>query len=542
MEVELTSARDDGTWTWRAAGARQPKGVLDGSLLPDGASVGDVIRVDVEADLDGLTVVAVLPPEQKKRNEPERLQILGSGASEPAVTTSFSSGRGRGERRSGTGRRGDRRSADGRRGDARHREGRRGDGRRPGSREGAGAAGPRGPRSDRADREPRERRGRPSGATSERTTPDGTATARPRRAAAPARATAPPPPKRPRLRPARTHRKAALEALAPEEQAIAEQVLRGGIPAVRQAVEKQNQQARAAGHPEVKPEPIVAIAERLLPALRQAEWHDRAEAAVAGIDTVDLRDLRSVVVAADANARDDESRELAARVRAGLNQRVEQEHTKWLAELAELLADNRVIRALRLSSRPPKAGVPLPHDLATRLADATTAALAPDVSQERWAAVLDALSFSPVRQHVEPVELPASPSDELLAMVRKVASRLPELAARFGVSARAVPSPRGPRRAPPPPKPAVDVPPAPPTDDARPTEPKPDEDAGDTNNAQSSDSAGTSDAGDVDEGSGATNAGGAHDTAPSDPGNRNDAGANDTNALGESTTTQLPAR
>ena len=27
IEVELTSSRDDGTWTWRAAGAKQPAGV-----------------------------------------------------------------------------------------------------------------------------------------------------------------------------------------------------------------------------------------------------------------------------------------------------------------------------------------------------------------------------------------------------------------------------------------------------------------------------------------------------------------------------------
>ena len=33
IEIELTSARPDGTWTWRAAGAREPKGVLDGKLL-----------------------------------------------------------------------------------------------------------------------------------------------------------------------------------------------------------------------------------------------------------------------------------------------------------------------------------------------------------------------------------------------------------------------------------------------------------------------------------------------------------------------------
>ncbi len=53
---------------------------------------------------------------------------------------------------------------------------------------------------------------------------------------------------------------------------IAEQVLRGGVPAVRQAVDKMNEDARAEGRPEVKPDALLTVAERLLPALRSAEW------------------------------------------------------------------------------------------------------------------------------------------------------------------------------------------------------------------------------------------------------------------------------
>jgi hypothetical protein len=76
IELELTSARQDGTWTWRAAGAREPKGVLDGSLLPGGAKVGDILRADADFDLDGITVTAVLPPKDA-RKEPDRLELLG---------------------------------------------------------------------------------------------------------------------------------------------------------------------------------------------------------------------------------------------------------------------------------------------------------------------------------------------------------------------------------------------------------------------------------------------------------------------------------
>ena len=227
-----------------------------------------------------------------------------------------------------------------------------------------------------------------------------------------------PKPKAKRLRAGRTHRKAALELLPPEEQVIAEQILRGGVPAVRQAVDKMNEQARADGRPEVKPDALMAVAERLLPALRTAEWRDKAESAVADIDELDLRDLRSVVVAADTGAKDDETRALAAQVREGLARRVDQEQAAWLAEISETLTDGRVVRALRLSSRPPKAGAPLPAELATRLADAASAALTADTMVDRWATVLDALSFSPVRLTVAPASKPETPSPELVAAIR----------------------------------------------------------------------------------------------------------------------------
>src|SRR5207244_8810349 len=105
IEVELTSEREDGTWTWRAAGARQPKGVLDGSLLYDGAKVGDVVRADADVEVDGIFITAVLPPKADGRREPERLELLGPSRPQEGVTTSLV-GRDRGDRDRGD--RGDR--------------------------------------------------------------------------------------------------------------------------------------------------------------------------------------------------------------------------------------------------------------------------------------------------------------------------------------------------------------------------------------------------------------------------------------------------
>ncbi|HMK12274.1 MAG TPA: hypothetical protein VK461_11870, partial [Acidimicrobiales bacterium] len=60
MEIELTSARPDGTWTWRAAGAREPRGVVASGLLATGAKVGDVVKVEADVDLDGISILSVV--------------------------------------------------------------------------------------------------------------------------------------------------------------------------------------------------------------------------------------------------------------------------------------------------------------------------------------------------------------------------------------------------------------------------------------------------------------------------------------------------
>jgi hypothetical protein len=244
-----------------------------------------------------------------------------------------------------------------------------------------------------------------------------------------------------------------LAAVPEEHKPIAEQVLRGGIPAVRQAVEKQNEVNRAEGRPEINAVPIIAIAEDILPQARTAEWHDRADAALADVDELDLRDLRSVVVAADAAAKDDTTRALATELRDALNRRVETEHAAWLSEISDLLRDGRVVRALRLSSRPPKAGAPFPSELSARLSEATAAAMTADTSPDRFAHVVDALAYSPVRQSVTPQGIPDKPNDELRTTVTRLASRVPQIAAAFGIeppapSARPArpPRARGPRK------------------------------------------------------------------------------------------------
>ena len=411
IDVELTSTRPDGTWTWRAAGARQPKGELDGSLLFPGAKVGDVVKADADFDIDGITITAIQAP-KGSRAEPERIEIIGAPLRDDQLVTSTLTGK---ARRDDRGPRGGRDGRDGRDG--------------PGGRDTRERRGPRTDRGSRPEGGRGPRREAPAG--------DGSGERGPRRErpARPPRPAPEPRPKAKKLRPGRTHRNEVLASLPEEQKPVAETVLRGGIPAVRQAIETQNAEARAAGTPELNADAMIAIAEQLLPRLRTADWHDKADAALADVDEIDLKDLRSVVVAADAAARDDTTRELAQSLRDALARRVEHEHAEWLKELTQTLADGRTVRALRLSSRPPKAGAPLPAELATRLTEATNVALTTETGTERYATVLDALAYSPVRQAVVPQGIPAEPGEALLAAVRKLAGRVPQIAALFGIEA-----------------------------------------------------------------------------------------------------------
>ncbi len=444
IEIELTSTRDDGTWTWRAAGAKQPKGVVDAAVLPGSAAVGDVLRAEVDMGLDGTEVTSVLPP-KATRSEPERLELATHDLSDDELVTSKLVGKkGRRDRDDDGDRRGGRkgRGREGRPGgDGRGRDG------RPGGEERGRSGGPGGDGRGRSGRP----EGRDGGDRRSRDDRGGRAEGGGRGGSRPERSRRPRPddkPKPKRLRARRTHRKAVLDTLEVHERPIAEEVLRGGIPAVRQAVEKQNAQARAEGRPEVDPAQLEALAERLLPRLRTAEWRDRADAALADLDELDLRDLRTVVVAADSAARDDESRALAGQLKEGLERRIEADQAAWLAEMASLLGEGRVVRALRVSSRPPKAGVPLPADLATRLTEAASGSLTADTPTDRWATVLDALSLSPVHARVAPESVPAEPSDELKAAVAAAGQKVPLVAQALGVEPMASKPRRGPRRGP----------------------------------------------------------------------------------------------
>lgn len=391
IEIELTSKRSDSEWTWRAAGAKQPKGVLESTVLYEGAKVGDVARAEAEFEIDGITILSVTPPAGKRSEPANRLAVLGSGRDFQPVTTSLVP---KGERR----------------------------GRRSDERGGRGERKPRGERPERGDRrDRRERAPRPQAPTFKK------------------------------LSPKDDNRRAVLDQLPTEHRPIAEQVLRGGIPAVRQAVDAENAKAKAEGRPEVNGPALIAVAEGLLPQLKAAEWMDRAQAAKAQVSEISVRDLRAVVSGADAVARTEETRLLAAELREALDRRTTEARESWVKDITTSLDEQRVVRALRLSARPPDPQAKFPADLLDRLKTSAQEAMGPETAPDRWITLLDAVAGSPVRRSVEPVGLPAEPGEALLTAAKQAAGRIPALAKQLGVT-----MPPPPRR-PVPPKPVAPV-------------------------------------------------------------------------------------
>jgi hypothetical protein len=399
IEIELTSRTPDGGWTWRAAGARQPRGSVNSELVPAGTSVGDVLRAEVESGIDGIEVVALSPPPAREEQHPERrIEVVGAFRRGPDISVTLAPGSRRGREEGRPGRR---------------------DGPR---REGAGRRGAAAATDDRSRlRAGEEPPGRPApAARGARNEGDG----RPRRSG--------PMPRRER-RPAvsTTHRNALLATLPPEQLPVAEQLLRGGLPAVREAIDEQAAKARATGGPPVSSDALLAMAERLLPAVNLANWKDRASAAQAAGKELRLRDLRAVVTASRTVTLDEEGRVLARALQESLDHRVRALREEWVARITSALDGDRVLDAVRASARPPEPATRLPAELAVRVAAAAGAAMSAEREPAAWLELLDAVVESPVRRNVKPAGIP--PAAEVQAAARAAAGLVPELAKLLGL-------------------------------------------------------------------------------------------------------------
>lgn len=414
IEIELTSNKGDGTWTWRAAGAREPRGLISADMIPKGAGISSVFTAEVQSDMDGIAVLAVIETEDT-RTAPETIEVIGTGKRSTGVN--FKGG----GRRKGKG---------------------RGDGFGSGGfgRDGFGQG------QSRQKQQGGRRKGGSRGAGQDR----------------PAR-----------LRPARVHRKKWLVSVPPEHAALAEQIAsgrgiaienggasekgsdsekaidpenrvtsgtdgisvsgiaEGGSVAERDSPSEQSSASENGAASKKGSRSDKDVAAKLLSEYRMAEWRDRADLVLSNFEKIDLAEIRMLVADADAHARTPETRSQAEEARQKLAERTERQHGEWLADLATNLSEGRVLRALRMSGQPPKAGVPLPLDLVKWLTTAAADILTPEAQPDRWEITLQALAVSPVRRLVRPSQPPAVVSPDLTETVKDLSPRFPQIAALF---------------------------------------------------------------------------------------------------------------
>ena len=184
---------------------------------------------------------------------------------------------------------------------------------------------------------------------------------------------------------------------------------------------------------------MISLAEQLLPEVRPRCGLDRADAAVAQLESISLRDLRTTVVGA--TPRDEQGRALLATLREALTGRVAKIRTTWEEEigharrgwarccrrcgsrLGHRMRELDFRRRSRNRSRRPRA---------RRL---TRRCLPSDGSRSKAAAA------SPVRLSVKPAGMPTDESGTLRQSAAAWAGRIPALTPMLGLALPPPPRP-----------------------------------------------------------------------------------------------------
>lgn len=409
LEIEITSLNGN-VATWRAAGAKLPKGVVDAALVPGGPVVGTVYRAEVDQSMEGMQVLSVLPAKTASPLDPrnEKLDILVSDKPVADVTVTYAS-KGKGPRRD--------RDDHGDRDGAREK--------RP----------PRAPGSKPQERKPRTERGatgegRP--ARPERSERSGRPERSPR-TGRPERGT-------PQAPPVTTvHRNAFLATLSPEQLPVAEELLRAGLPGVRSAIETQNKNAVAQGRPTIDATTIERIAEDLLGKANLAAWKDRAAGALQAGRDLKLRDLRAVVTSAKTLTLDDEGRTQLKELQTALTAKLEVLRNRWTENLDSAMKKGNLAEALRLVARPPDMSTRVTSEVAQALVSAVSAALHADQEVAVWNELVALTVETSIRRNVKPLGIPAD--DSAKALATKNAGAIPALAKLLGMAVPPPPPP-----------------------------------------------------------------------------------------------------
>ncbi len=416
IDIELTARSSEDAWAWRVVNAKQPRGKLPASIIPNDSAVGDVLHAEIESGLDGIEVVSAVkaePPDDGKSDN-NRIVVLGTQRRQKQAYQDYT------ETIDTSGSE-DAQAAplDG----FRHAGSRGKTGPRKATSHGDTLSGPRRPggdgtttrhRHDQAGTKPASTAGRTGGSAADRG--DMGRRHDPIRRALSTK-----------------YRDAALANLRPEQLPIAEELLRGGIPAVRKQIDRQIAIAKRNNAPLIAVDPLLTMAEELLPIVNLAHWKDRAVTARSLGSDIPLYELRSIVSASSNVDLDEEASEMAAALKEALHARIEALRIRWEGQIDNKISKGSIIEALKLSSSPPDRSFKLPSELAVKLSAAAGTALSADKAEEEWLEIIDAVLASPVRRNVKPVALPEKAGSGLRSRLYKYAGMIPEMSKLIGL-------------------------------------------------------------------------------------------------------------
>ena len=360
IEVELTSQTGDSTWTWRAAGAKQPRGTVDGSLVPEGSAVGIGApgrggdhpgrhHGDRPAGPEGQERAPAGRADRDPRHPAARARTSTwcSPPSPSAAGTTDRTGR-------GTGPAGPDRASSDR------------DGRGDGDKRGRGDGARRGAQRCRWARRAR----RPTAA------PDG-GPARPGPAAA-SRADGTTPAGWPRRPPTATP---PWPPSSPSSSRWPSSSSGAASPPVRQAIEEQNARARADEPARGHPRPAAGHGRAAPPGRQPGHLEGpglggpgRGQGRPPARAPVD----RGLVV--DGHARRGGQRDGRGPAHRRSTERVTALRERWVERITAALDEGRVVDAVRASIRPPEPAARLSAELAVRLADAAGQAMSAETT------------------------------------------------------------------------------------------------------------------------------------------------------------------
>ncbi|MCL4449162.1 MAG: hypothetical protein M1483_00635 [Actinobacteria bacterium] len=378
IEIELTSRKKDGSFTWRAAKARQPKGIVAAAMLEDNAKVGDLFVANAEVGLDGITLVGIVPF-QGKRPFKEQLEIIGKDEDKPLKQPNPSD-KGRDEVNDKTGikvgksnrNKGNRKTTP-KPPNVRHNS----------SKRASSATTQRSDRHTQAD-----------------------------------------------FIYKRTNQ--MLASLSLLEREIAKHLLSGGMPALRKAIEIHNVKPSSNIPPELPEEHLVAIAESLLPNLNMLRWIDRAEFVTNNPNQASLRDLKTLM-ASSSDLKDEYAVTLVPQILTLLKNKIEKVQIEWNENIENLIDQGDVLQAIIQASTPPEPRLRISATTAVKLSQAVGACMNPQTEVEQWNKLFKAALVSPVRRIIKPVGLPENAPRDLLNSAHMAAGQMPALAALLNI-------------------------------------------------------------------------------------------------------------